>query len=333
MRLSFVSKLEELCRVDPDIYLLSADLGFRLFDDFRKKHPGRFLNTGVAEPNMIGLAAGLALSGKKVYCYSMVPFLTMRCFEQIRLDICCHDLDVKLIGGGGGLAYGLEGVTHHSIEDIAVMRSLPNMKVISPGDPLEAELCIEESFKYRGPMYVRLGRTGEPAVHGTVPDFQIGKAINVIDAGRDICIFATGNMLYKALQAARLLLKKKIGVTLFSMHTIKPVDHDLIVSCAGSFRSVFTVEEHSIVGGLGSAVSEVLAEESYGGIFRRIGIPDEFNRYVGKNEFLLDKYGLSAGKIAEKMEWVLREQPGLPGAYEKPAVYSGDKQDGKNNIS
>jgi len=301
MREAFVKTLEKLCQSDNDIFLLTGDLGFKLFDSFREKYPERFLNMGIAEPNMIGVSAGLALSGKKVYCYSMIPFLVMRCFEHIRIDICYHNLNVRLIGVGGGFVYGLEGVTHHAIEDVAIMRTLPNMTVVAPGDPFEVSACIDASVVYKGPMFIRLGRRGEPQVHSTAPDFKIGKGIILFNKGNDICLLATGTMLYKAKIASELLLKKDFGVTLISLHTIKPLDETLIKDCAKKYRSIFSIEEHSIVGGLGSAVAEVLSEICYNGIFKKIGLPDEFNHYVGRAEYLYQKYGLVPESIADNI--------------------------------
>jgi len=307
MRDAFVKTLERLSQSDNDIFLLTGDLGFKLFDSFREKYPERFLNMGIAEPNMIGVSAGLALSGKKVYCYSMVPFLVMRCFEHVRIDICYHNLNVRLVGVGGGLVYGLEGVTHHAVEDMAIMRTLPNMTVVAPGDPFEVSACIDASVAYKGPMFIRLGRRGEPQVHSTAPDFKIGKGIILFNKGNDICLLATGTMLYKAKIASELLLKKDFGVTLISLHTIKPLDETLIKDCAKKYRSIFSIEEHSIVGGLGSAVAEVLSEICYNGIFKKIGLPDEFNHYVGRAEYLHEKYGLVPESIADNITKLIKK--------------------------
>ena len=307
MRDAFVKTLERLSQSDNDIFLLTGDLGFKLFDSFREKYPERFLNMGIAEPNMIGVSAGLALSGKKVYCYSMIPFLVMRCFEHIRIDICYHNLNVRLVGVGGGFVYGLEGVTHHAIEDVAIMRTLPNMTVVAPGDPFEVSACIDASVSYKGPMFIRLGRRGEPQVHSTAPDFKIGKGIILFNKGNDICLLATGTMLYKAKIASELLLKKGFGVTLISLHTIKPLDEVLIKDCAKKYRSIFSIEEHSIVGGLGSAVAEVLSGNCYNGIFKKIGLPDEFNHYVGRAEYLHQKYGLVPESIADNITKLIKK--------------------------
>lgn len=297
MRNIFIETLDKLCKSNKDIFLLTADLGFKVFDGFREKYPNRFLNMGIAETNMIGVAAGLALSGKKVYCYSMVPFLIMRCIEHIRIDISFHNLDVKLVGVGGGLAYGMEGLTHHAIEDIAVMRAIPNMTVVAPGDPYEVSACIKASAYFKGPMFIRLGRAGEPHVYDSEPYFKIGKGTVIFNKGNDICILTTGTMLYKAKITAELLLEKGLGVTLIHLPTIKPLDEMLIKKCAKKYNSIFSIEEHSVIGGLGSAVSEILSENYYNGLFKRIGLPDKFNCYVGTTEYLHERYGL----IPEKM--------------------------------
>lgn len=307
MRNTFVKVLEKFCATNENIFLLTGDLGFTLFDEFRQKYPNRFFNLGIAETNMIGVAAGLALSGKKVYCYSMVPFLIMRCFEHIKIDLCYHNLDVRLVGVGGGLVYGLEGVTHHAIEDIAIMRSLPNMTVVVPGDPIEVSACVSASIDYKGPMYIRLGRSGEPNVHCNTPDFEIGKGIVLFNRGNDICIFATGTMLYKAKIAAEIISNKGFGVTLISLHTIKPPDEMLIKECAKKYKAIISVEEHSIIGGLGSAICEVLTEIHYEGLFKRIGLPDKFNRYVGRTEYLHQKYSLTPEDIANNIIKLIKE--------------------------
>lgn len=292
MRTTFVRAVEERAERDPDVYILTADLGFRLFDSFRERFPDRFINVGVAEPNMIGIAAGLAMSGKTVFCYSIIPFLILRTLDQIRVDLCYQNLDVRLIGVGGGLTYGLEGMTHHAIEDLAVMRSLPNMTVVAPGDPWEARSAIEESFAHRGPLFIRLGKNGDPNVHIDRPSFRIGKGI-VLSHGRDVGLIATGSMLHVAALAKTSLEARGIRVTLVSMHTVKPLDEEMIRNLAGTCRSLFTVEEHSLIGGLGSAVAEILAEAGYGSFFQRIALPDLYGGDIGNVAYLREKHGLS----------------------------------------
>lgn len=301
MRSAFIDTLEGLCRSDRNIFLLSADLGFKLFDNFEKNHPDRFLNMGIAEANMVGTAAGLALSGKKVYCYSIIPFFIMRCFELIRISLSYHNLNVRLVGVGSGLSYGLEGMTHHAIEDVAIMKALPNMTIIAPGDPYEASECIKASVNHKGPIFIRLGRNGEPVVHDNRPRFEIGRGIVIFDKGGDVCILATGTMLCKAQLAAEILLQKGLGVTLASIHTIKPLDEPLVRDCAARCKSIFSIEDHSINGGLGSAVAEVLQAASFKGIFKKIGLPQEFCRFIGDREYLYQAYGLVPEKMVDTM--------------------------------
>jgi transketolase len=297
VRKAFIEQLEEACGSNPDIFLITADLGFNVFENFKKKYSDRFFNVGIGEPNMIGIAAGLALSGKRVYCYSIIPFLTTRCFEHIRIDICYHNLDVKLVGVGCGLSYGAAGVTHFATEDIAIMRTLPNMSVVVPADPYETTASISASLDHNGPMFIRLGKTGEPSVHSALPEFKLGEGISVLETGDDLCILASGGVVYNAKIAAENLSKKNIGTTLISLHTIKPIDKILIEGCAKKFKIIVTIEEHSIIGGLGSAVADILLETGYKGKFKKIGLPDKFNEYVGGHKFLCSKYNLDPESI------------------------------------
>jgi transketolase len=297
MRKTFFETLGKIAKGDRNIFLLTADLGVKFLDSFRSFDPGRFINIGIAESNMIGVAAGLAMSGKNVYCYSIIPFLIMRTFEQIRIDICYNALNVKLLGSGGGLVYGAEGVTHHAIEDIALMRSLPNMAIVAPGDALEAKAVAEASVNFKRPLYIRFGRDVDPSVHREEGfDFQIGKGI-VVNRGNDICLIATGSMLYLAKLVTDSLKDKGLSATLVSMHTIKPLDKRLVEECLRNHRAIFTIEEHNIIGGLGSAVCEVVAESRFKSIFKRIGIQDEYCSDIGKVDYLREKVGLTPENI------------------------------------
>ena len=296
MRMTFINTLHELAKNDDRIFLLTADVGFSVFERFMENFPDRYLNAGVAEANMIGVAAGLAMSDKIVYAYTMAHFLTFRCYEQIRLDLCYQNTNVKLIGSGGGLTYGAQGATHHSIEDISIMRSLPNMCVICPGDPVETKYAIEASLKHEGPVYIRLGKN-DPKVHENDNiDFKIGKGI-IHKKGNDLNILATGNMLESAKLAADRLEKEGINASVISMHTIKPLDVDLIKELAYNGEPMFTIEEHSIIGGLGSAVSEVLAELDCEVPFKRIGLPDEYSHIVGSQQYLRKRFGIDDDNI------------------------------------
>lgn len=318
MRKVFFETLQKIFSEQKNVYLLTADLGVKFFEDFKNLDHKRLINVGVAEQNMIGIAAGLALGGKNVYCYSIIPFLTMRTLEQIRVDLCYHNLNVKLLGAGGGLVYGTEGMTHHAIEDLAIMRSLPNMTVVCPGDAKEAEATALASVSHQGPLYIRFGRDSDPIVHekeakktssssspsllprkSSVIDFKIGQGL-IVKEGKDICLLATGTMLYPAKQVWEILGKQGLVPALISLHTIKPLDKDLILDCAKKYRAIFTLEEHNILGGLGGAVAEVLAESGYGKIFKRIGIKDRYAYpFIGSADYLRDKLGLSPEKICQ----------------------------------
>ncbi|MGV8058428.1 MAG: transketolase family protein [Smithellaceae bacterium] len=301
MRQVFYNQIEQIAVNDKDVYILTANLGFKVFDNIRKNCPSQFIDIGVAEANMIGISAGLALSGKNVYCYSIIPFLTMRAYEQIRIDIAYHKLNIKLVGMGAGFTYGLEGYTHFGIEDMALMRAMPNMHVVVPDTIDNAVKVAQLSYEYRFPLYIRLGRAGINNRQGRSYNFEIGKGI-VLNEGKDIVIFAIGNMIEPAWQAIEILENHGISSTLINMHTLKPLDIALIKECLPAHKAVFTIEEHSIIGGLGSAVSEVLAENSYGGIFKRIGIPEVLDdKIIGTADYLWQFYGLTAEKIGEKI--------------------------------
>jgi len=276
--------------------LLTGDLGFSVLEKFQEQFPDRFLNVGVAEANMIGVASGLALCGIKPYVYSIVPFATMRCFEQIRNDICYQNVDVKIVGIGSGIGYGYLGPTHHSREDIAIMRALPNMAVVCPGDPIETELIVNESLLFNRPLYMRLGKGNEPMIHKDKPKLKIGKGLLVKD-GRDITLISTGNMLNNALISANQLLKKGLRTRLISMHTVKPLDEDIVLRAAEETKAIFTIEEHSTIGGLGSAVAEVLAENGSRILFKKIGLCDAFEKIVGSHEYLCKINNLSPDAI------------------------------------
>lgn len=300
MRTTFARTLERLASEDRDLFLLTSDLGFRLFDGFRESHPGRFINVGVAETNMIGVAAGMALEGKNVYCYSMVPFLILRALEQIRIDICYHNVGVKLVGVGAGVTYGLEGITHHGLEDLCALGALPNLAIVAPGDPREAEALVKASAGFPGPLYLRLGGNNDPPVHRGPLDLGIGRGV-VLRRGEDVTLCATGGMLYTASRAAEGLSRLGVEVTLVSMPTIKPLDIELVRECAQESKAFFTVEDHRQTGGLGSAVAERLLEMGWRGRFRKFAFPDTCFDAIGGKHFLQDRFGLSAEAISRSI--------------------------------
>lgn len=302
MRTAFVRSLIDSARADDRVFLLVGDVGYSLVEPFAQEFPDRFINIGVAEQNMIGIATGLAMSGKTVFAYSLANFPTLRCVEQIRNDICYHNANVKIVASGGGLAYGALGATHHVTEDIAIMRSLPNMTVIAPADPAESALATRAITKWAGPCYLRLAKTGDPLLHKGKPDFKIGKAIMVRNGG-DVTLIATGGILKNAMLAAEQLKREGIHCRILSMSTVKPLDVKAVLAAARETGAIVTVEEHNIIGGLGSAVSEVLAEWDHLQIaFRRMGINDAFCSQVGSQEYLQKSQSLSVENIVEIVE-------------------------------
>jgi transketolase len=297
MRNAFIRGLTALAESDSSVVFLTADLGFKLFDDFSARFPGRFLNVGVAEANMIGVAAGLALGGYRPFVYSIVPFATLRCLEQIRNDICYNRAPVTVVGVGGGYSYGPNGPTHHAMEDIAVMRSLPNMTVVCPADPVETELAVRAIGAQAGPAYLRLGRAGDPVVHRAPPDFRLGQAIT-LRSGADCTLLSTGGMLPLALAAAD-LLSPEISCRVLSMHTVKPLDGAALQQCCRETGALFTLEEHSRIGGFGSSVAEWLAENDLQTPLRVFGAGDCFMHLSGSQDYLREAQALTPEHIAQ----------------------------------
>jgi transketolase len=298
VRNTFISELCALAERDERIWLLCGDLGYSVLEQFSERFPDRYVNTGVAEQNMVGVAAGLAMAGKVVFTYSIANFPVMRCLEQLRNDVCYHQLNVKTVAVGGGLAYGTHGYTHHGVEDLAVMRALPNMTVAAPGDPVETRLLARALVAHDGPGYLRLGKGGEPVVHQQEPDVALGRAIP-LRAGGDVTLIAAGAILPEAVRAAELLAKAGIAAGVLSMPFIKPLDEAAVAEAARQCRLIATVEEHSVTGGLGSAVAEVLA-----------GLPERTARLlrfgttsspslVGSAAYLRERNGLTAEQLAQ----------------------------------
>lgn len=296
MRNAFIETLCDIARQDERVWLLCGDLGYSVLERFAEQFSERFVNVGVAEQNMMGVAAGLARSGKIVFTYSIANFPVMRCLEQIRNDIGYHAANVKIVAVGGGMAYGTAGYTHHGIEDLAVMRVMPNMTVVAPGDPIETRLATRAIAAYDGPCYLRLGKGGEPVVHTTPPEFAIGRAL-VLRDGTDVALFSTGAILPVALAAADILAGEGVRAGVVSVPTLRPLDRAAIIRAAAPARVVVTVEEHLTWGGLGSAVAEVLSEAAAGVRLLRLGLvaaPD----LVGAQAYLRQRYGLDATGIA-----------------------------------
>lgn len=300
MRNTFIQYLGELAKEDKNVNLVTGDLGFSVFEDFASRFPDQYLNCGVSEQNMIGVAAGMALSGRKPYVYSIIPFLTMRPFEQVRNDICYNNLNVKLIGAGAGFSYGHLGVTHYAIEDLAILRALPNIMIFSPADIMETEQLLKLAHKSSNPVYLRIERTKGVKLYSSPPLIELGKP-SVVRDGKDGVIFATGGIVETCAKAVSLLKEKGYELKLLSMHTIKPVNTETVLSQIGGRKYIFSVEEHTIFGGLGSVVAEILAESGWNGHFKRFGVPGVYPDRVGEAEFLRKTFHISAESLAEQI--------------------------------
>jgi len=298
MRSLFNKTLLKIAETNDRIYMVLADIGYGEIEEFAERYPDRFFNVGVAEQNMTGVACGVAMEGNIAITYSIANFPTLRCLEQIRNDVCYHNVNVKIVIIGGGLAYGALGVSHQSTEDLAIMRSLPDMVVVAPADFAEAEAATYAMIEHQGPVYYRCGYKKEPSLHQGKIDFRFGEAIRVCD-GSDVTLIGTGTVTYRAYQAAQLLEQRGVHCRVLSMHTVKPIDEEAILAAARETGAILTVEEHNVLGGLGGAVAEVLAEGGIGVPFRRIGLPDSYVHIVGSHEWLLDHYGFSPQAIAD----------------------------------
>lgn len=310
MRDTVIKTLIELGKQDKNIELITGDLGFGVLKSFWETLPDQFVNAGIAEQNMTGVAAGMALEGKKVFTYSIGNFPTLRCLEQIRNDCAYHNANVNIICVGGGYVYGSLGMSHHATEDIAILRALPDVTVICPGDPVEAALAVKKIANTQGTCYLRLGRGGEKNVNTVIKEFKIGKAYKLRDA-KDLpqkaAIFSTGAILEETSKACDMLEEQGIAVEQYSFPTVKPIDSDVIKDCAERFDHIFTVEEHNVVGGFGSAVAEVLAEFGGKAKLHRIGINDFYCIEVGSQAYLREQVGINADGIVRKVKGVFGE--------------------------
>lgn len=310
MRDTVIRTLIELGKEDKDVELITGDLGFGVLKSFWETLPNQFINAGIAEQNMTGVAAGMALEGKKVFTYSIGNFPTLRCLEQIRNDCAYHNANVNVICVGGGYVYGSLGMSHHATEDIAILRALPDVTVICPGDPMEASLAVKKIAQTDGTCYLRLGRGGEQNVNTVIKEFKIGKAYKLREAkdmNKKVAVFSTGAILEETSKACDMLEENGIAVEQYSFPTVKPIDRKVIEDCANRFDNIFTVEEHNIVGGFGGAVAEVLAECGVKAKLHRIGIDDFYCIEVGSQAYLREQVGINAEGIVRKVKGVFGE--------------------------
>ena len=296
-RQSYGETLEKLGEKYSDIVVLDADLATATKTiNFAKKFPERFFDMGIAEANMMSTAAGMATTGKVPFASTFAVFAAGRSYDQIRNSICYPNLNVKICATHAGITVGEDGATHQMLEDISMMRTLPNMKVLSPSDDIETKWAIEEAYKQNGPVYVRLSRLGTPIIYDENQKFEFGKMVQ-IGEGTDATVFATGDVVAEAVKAKEVLAGKGIDIRVIDVHTIKPIDKEMIIKCAKETKRLISIEDHSVIGGLGSAISEVLTSK-YPARLERIGIEDEFGR-SGKAEELMDFYGLNADRIVK----------------------------------
>ena len=303
MRKMCLEQVYQLALKDERIFFIGSDLGVGTLKEFQEDMPRRFFMEGVSEAHVVGMASGLALEGKIVYVNTISTFLTRRCFEQIVLDVCLHNLPVRLIGNGGGLVYAPLGPTHLAIEDIGILRAVPNMTIVAPADAEEMKRLMPLTVDYPGPLYIRLAKGYDPVVTREDVPFVIGKAVRMRE-GADALLITTGITLKLALEAARDLAEKGIEATILHMPTIKPLDKEAILQQAARVPVIVTIEEHSVIGGLGSAVAEVIAEARFAApkYFKRLGIPDVFSDRYGSQALLLDYYGITAKSIATTVQ-------------------------------
>lgn len=307
MRDTFVRTLIDIAKEDKNVHLITGDLGFGVLKPFWEQLPDQFTNAGIAEQNMTSFAAGLALQGKAVFTYSIGNFPTLRCLEQIRNDCAYHNANVKIVCVGGGFVYGSLGMSHHATEDLAIMRALPDVTVLAPGDLVEAECATRAIYQHQGTCYLRLGRGGEKRIHEKIDDFQIGKAIKIKN-GEKVVIFSTGAIFDEVVDAIQSMEEHSINPALYTFPIVKPIDRAAIEECAEQYELIVTVEEHNIIGGFGSAVSEVLAElPGPRARILKIGLDDRYSSIVGSQKYLRDVYGMSAEKIVKRIQGIFCE--------------------------
>ena len=300
MRNAFADEMTKLAATDDRVVVLSGDIGNKLFDKLKAVDEKRFYNCGIAEANMMGVAAGMALSGLRPFVYTITPFTTTRCFEQIRVDVCYHHAPVVIVGTGSGLSYADLGPTHHSLEDIAILRTLPGMRVVAPCDASELRQVLHEVLKDDSPTYIRIGKKGEADIHPTPPQLTLGKAI-VVRPGKAVTLMCAGNMMFETIKTADLLAGKGIEAEVVSFHTVKPLDEDYLKQAATKFKLLVTIEEHSRIGGFGSAVAEWRMARSQSVTQLGFGTDDVFMHEVGSQAYARNKFGLTAEKMSSRI--------------------------------
>lgn len=307
MRNAFADEITNISENEKNIVLLTGDIGNRLFDKFKEKNDDNFINCGIAEANMMSMAAGLAMCGLRPIVYTITPFTTTRCLEQIKIDACYHNNPVIIVGTGSGLSYAQLGPTHHSCEDVAILRSLPHITIFCPADPEEMRLGLREALKSSSPTYIRLGKKGEPKLHqGKKLKVELGKSITM-RTGEDICLISSGTITSNVIKASEILTKNGMSTQVENFHTIKPLDTAKLFKLFKSFKHIGIIEEHFQIGGLFGAIAEWKTSNNIEGAkIKSFGIPDEFLHEVGTQDYARDRFNLSADKIASGMQQFLK---------------------------
>lgn len=298
MRNAFASEITKLAQERSEVCLLSGDIGNRMFDRFKEVAPERFLNCGIAEANMMSMAAGMALSGLRPVVYTITPFTTTRCLEQIRTGVAYHEAPVVIVGTGSGLSYAELGATHHSLEDLAILRSIPNLQLCAPTDSLELKAQLNQALRENRPTYIRIGKKGEPVLLDKNQSLGIGKA-NLLNKGKKILLLGIGPIISEALEARNILKRIGIDLGVASMGSIKPLDHQFLLKCVDENYSYWvSLEEHHQTGGLGSALLEWLSEQQIKDIqLKRMGVLDHFVHQLGNQSYVRENEGLNATAI------------------------------------
>lgn len=303
MRNAYLKALHELAEKDKNVYAMISDNGAIVYDKYRADFPGQYLNLGISEANMLGMAAGMANTGCIPFAYTIGAFLAYRSLEFIRNDICLQRMNVKVVGIGAGEVYSALGATHHTTEDLGALRSLPNLVILNPCDGKEAYKATMAAYDYNGPVYLRLGTNGEPTVYEGDCPFSIGKA-NILKEGNDITIISTGSILRDVLDVAENLTSEGINIRVVDMHTIKPLDEEIILDSMSKTKGIVTVEDHNVTGGLGSAVAEVIAESGRSIPFKRVGLKT-FSEEYGTYKELKEMNGVGTNNIIDAVKEVL----------------------------
>lgn len=305
MRDAFTRVLMREAAADPRLMLVTGDLGFGVLRPFWETYPDQFINAGIAEQAMTSLAAGLSMTDRTVLTYSIGNFPTLRCIEQIRNDCAYHGANVKVVCVGGGFVYGSLGMSHHATEDMSILRALPGVTVFTPGDPAEVEAVVPVMLRTPGTCYLRLGRGGEPTLHGQpIEGWTLPRALT-LRAGTDVAILSAGGILTQTMGAAKLLEEQGVHAEIVSFPCIKPIDREKLAELATRFRHIVTVEEHSVMGGFGGAVCEVLAETGSPCCVHRIGMDDVYSTIVGSQQYLREEYRMDEHAICERtLAWL-----------------------------